>query len=76
MCQRVARERTYKRGVVSRACAGETGAVVSFKLRPHILLTFHSEFGEFDLSARNAEVSFGFDTEAKRLLYVHKEPEE
>ena len=73
MCQRVARERTYKRGVVSKAFSGEIGEGVSFKFRPSILLTFHSEFGEFDLFARNAEVSFGFDTEAKRLLYAHKE---
>ena len=60
----------------SRTSAGGVGEGVSLELRPSILLTFHSEFGEFDLFARNAEVSFGFDTEAKRLLYVHKEPEE
>ena len=49
---------------------------ISFNLRPSILLTFHSEFGEFDIFARNTEISFGLDTEAKRLLYVHKEYEE
>ena len=59
--------------MVSKAFAKEIGKGVSFKLRPSILPTFHSEFGEVDLFARNAEVSFGFDTEAKRLLYAHKE---
>ena len=54
----------------SRASAGEVGEGVSLKLRPSILLTFHSEF---DLFARNVEVGFGFDTESNCSLSVHEE---
>ena len=59
-------------GDICRAGTGEVGIGISFKLRPSILLTFHSVFGEIDIFARNTEISFGLDTEAKRLLYVHK----
>ena len=62
--------------MVSRASAGEVGEGVSLKLRPSILLTFHSEFDEFDLFARNVEIGFGFYKEANWGLSVHNEAEE
>tara|TARA_B100000676_G_scaffold230489_1_gene229034 strand:- start:169 stop:399 length:231 start_codon:yes stop_codon:yes gene_type:complete len=74
--QRLARERTYERGVGYRASAGEVGEGVSLKLSPSILLTFHSEFDEFDLFARNVEIGVGLYKEVNWVLSVHKEAEE
>ena len=59
----------------SRASAGEVGEGVSLKLRPSILLTFHSEFDKFDLSARNVEIDLSFYKEDNRVLSGHKEAE-
>ena len=45
-------------------------------MTPSILLTVHSEFGEFDLFARNVEVDLGFNTESDCSLSGHKKAEE
>ena len=54
------------RGIIYKAGAGAVGEGVSFKMTPSILLSFHSEFGEFDSFARNVEVEYGFVKESHR----------